>query len=221
MNEKLTPNTNLKTRKLLSDVKKLNESASFEVSETSGVDELASAVDGILSHIKSNSANAVLENKYPFLKLLSESNKQKFYSLEQSTKSAIVETMKGAIFFTEGEVINIMEAVMNKEVANTPAYVKFMPEKYKNLFESMTDNERNWIASQASTVVINTPYQAKTFWDSRDLRGINERIAQQADINKKVINESQGKEGYISLEQVNESLRGYSSNYLDALKRRA
>jgi hypothetical protein len=85
----------------------------------------------------------------------------------------------------------------------------------------MTDNERNWIASQASTVVINTPYQAKTFWDSRDLRGINERIAQQADINKKVINESQGKEGYISLEQVNESLRGYSSNYLDALKRRA
>jgi len=221
MNEKLTPNTNLKTRKLLSDVKKLNESARFEVSETSGVDELASAVDGILSHIKSNSANAVLENKYPFLKLLSESNKQKFYSLEQSTKSAIVETMKGAIFFTEGEVINIMEAVMNKEVENTPAYVKFMPEKYKNLFESMTDRERNWIASQASTVVINTPYQAKTFWDSRDLRGINERIAQQADINKKVINEGQGKEGYISLEQVNESLRGYSSNYLDALKRRA
>jgi hypothetical protein len=221
MNEKLTPNTNLKTRKLLSDVKKLNESASFEVSETSGVDELANAVDGILSHIKSNSANAVLENKYPFLKLLSESNKQKFYSLEQSTKSAIVETMKGAIFFTEGEVINIMEAVMNKEVENTPAYVKFMPEKYKNLFESMTDNERNWIASQASTIVINTPYQAKTFWDSRDLRGINERIAQQADINKKVINEGQGKEGYISLEQVNESLRGYSSNYLDALKRRA
>ena len=221
MNEKITPNANLKTRKLLSDVKKLNESASFEISETSGVDELANAVDGILAHIKSNSANAVLENKYPFLKLLSESNKQKFYSLEPSTKSAIVETMKGAVFFTEGEVINIMEAVMNHEVANTPAYVKFMPEKYKSLFESMTDNERNWIASQASNVVINTPYQAKAFWDSRDLRGINERIAQQADINKKVVNESQGKEGYISLEQVNESLRGYSSNYLDALKRRA
>lgn len=221
MNEKLTPNANLKTRKLLSDVKKLNESASFEISETSGVDELASAVDGILAHIKSNSANAVLENKYPFLKLLSESNKQKFYSLEQSTKAAIVETMKGAVFFTEGEVINIMEAVMNKEVENIPAYIKFMPEKYKSIFESMTDNERNWIASHASNVVINTQYQAKTFWDSRNLRGITERIAQQADINKKVINEGQGKEGYISLEQVNESLRGYSSNYLDALKRRA
>ena len=221
MNDKVTPNANIKTRRLLADVKKLNESADFQIDETSGVDELATAVDGILSHIKSNSANSVLENRYPFLKLLSESNKQKFYSLETTTKSAIVETMKGAIFFTEGEVVNIMEAVMNKEVANTPAYITFMPEKFKSLFESMSENERNWIASQASTMVINTQYQAKAFWDSRDLRGINERIAQTANINNQAINESQGKEGYVSLVQVNEGLRGYSNSYLDALKRRA
>jgi hypothetical protein len=202
-------------------VKRINEGANFEVDETSGVDELANAVEGIISHIKSNSANAVLEGKYPFLKLLSESNKQKFYSLDQATKTSIVETMRGAIYFTEGEVINIMEAVMNKEVENTPAYIKFMPEKYKSLFESMNDNEINWVAAQAMTMVINTPYQAKAFWDSRDLRKINERIAQETEINNKVVNESQGKEGYISLEQVNENLRGYSSSYLDALKRRA
>jgi hypothetical protein len=221
MNEKITPNTNIKARRLLSDVKKLNESTSYEVTDASGVDELANAVDGILSHIKSNSANAVLENKYPFLKLLSESNKQKFYTLDSDTKTAIVETMRGAIFFTEGEVINIMESVMNKQVENTPAYVRFMPEKYKTVFESMNDTERNWMAAQASTQVINTPYQAKAFWDSRDLRPINERIAQANNINNQTLNESQGKEGYISLVQVNESLRGYSNSYLDALKRRA
>ena len=110
---------------------------------------------------------------------------------------------------------------MYKEEQNIPAYVRFMPEKYKTVFESMTDSERNWIAAQASTQVINTPYQAKAFWDSRDLRAITERIAQANNINNQTINESQGKEGYISLVQVNESLRGYSNNYLDALKRRA
>ncbi len=221
MNDRLAPSASVKTRKLLDEVKRINEGVDFEVNETSGVDELANAVEGIISHIKSNSANAVLESKYPFLKLLSESNKQKFYSLDQTTKTSIVEAMSGAIYFTEGEVINIMEAVMNKEVENIPAYVKFMPEKYKSLFESMTDGERNWIAAQATSMVINTPYQAKAFWDSRDLRKINERIAQEIEINNKVVNESQGKEGYISLEQVNENLRGYSSSYLDALKRRA
>lgn len=221
MNEKTTPNAGVKTRKLLADVKKLNESSNYTIDQNSGVDEITNAVSGILTHIKSNSANAVLEGKYPFLKLLSESNRQKFYSLDQATKTSIVETMKGAIFFNEGDVINIMEAVMNHEVQNTPAYIRLMPEKYKSVFESMTEGEKNRLAAQASSMVINTPYQAKAFWDSRDLRGISERIAQEASINNNSVNESQGKEGYISLQQVNEGLRGYSNSYLDALKRRA
>lgn len=220
MNEKITPSAAVSARKLLADVKTLNEGVSYEVNEESGVDELVAAVDGILGHIKSNTANAVLENKYPFLKLLSESNKQKFYSLDQETKTAIVETMKGAVYFTEAEVINLMEAVLNKTNENVPNYVRFMPEKYKEVFESMTDAERNWIAAQAHNFQLNTQYQVKSFWDSRDLRGIYERIAINK-TNSEKINESQGAEGYVSLNKVNESLRGYSNDYIEALKRRA
>ena len=221
LNEKMIPGATAKTRSLLGEVKKLNESAEFEVSENSSVDDLVNAVDGILTHIKSNSANAVLEGKYPFLKLLSESRKQAFYALTQDDKKAIVETMKGAIFFTEEEVVNIMEAVLNKQVENTPAYVRYMPANYKEVYESMTDGERNWIAAQANNLSLNTPYQVKSFWDSRDLRGIRERIANSANINNETINENQGKEGYVSLKQVNEGLRGYSNAYIEMLQRRA
>ena len=221
LNEKMTPNANGQTRKLLGEVKKLNEGIEVSVDENSSVDDLTEAVDNILTHIKSNSAKAVLENKYPFLKLLNEARKQAFYNLDQATKAAIVETMKGAIYFTEDEVVNIMEAVLNKQVENTPAYIKFMPTNYKELYESMNEAERNWIAAQANTVIINTAYQAKAFWDSRDLRGIRERIAVANDINNQTINENQGKEGYVSLEKVNEGLRGYSNSYLEMLKRRA
>jgi len=220
MNEKMIPSTSVSARRLLADVKSLNEGATYEVNEESGVDELVSAVDGILGHIKSNAANTVLENRYPFLKLLSENNKQKFFSLDQETKTAVVETMRGAVYFTETEVINIMEAVLNKTNENTPNYVRFMPEKYKDVFESMTDTERNWIAAQANNFQLNTQYQVKSFWDSRDLRGIYERIVINKSNNEK-INESQGTEGYVSLNKVNESLRGYSNDYLEALKRRA
>jgi hypothetical protein len=220
MNQKVTPNTLLKTRKLLSDVAQLNESVDHNINENSAVDDIVSAVDGILTSIKSNSANAVLESKYPFLKLLNETNKQKFYALEPDIKTAIVETLRGAVFFNESEVINLMEAVMNKQTENTPAYIKFMPEKYKQVYEGMTDRELNWISAQAANMTINTPYQAKAFWDSRDLRPINERIAQSANINNQTINENQGKEGYVSLEQVQQGLRGYSNEYLESLKRR-
>ena len=221
LNEKMTPNATTKTRSLLGEVKKLNEGVEFEINEASSVDDLTNAVDGILNHIKSNSAKAVLENKYPFLKLLNEGRKQAFYSLDQATKSAIVETLSGAIFFTEDEVVNLMEAVLNKQVENTPNYIKFIPAAYKNVFESMNDGEKNWIAAQANNLTLNTAYQVKSFWDSRDFRGINERIAQESLINNNSINENQGKEGYVSLNQINESLRGYSNNYMDALKRRA
>lgn len=221
MNQKTGANTQLKTRKLLADVAMLNENKTEQISEGSPVDQLVSAVDGILTNIKSNSANAVLENKYPFLKLLSEENKKKFYALDSEIKVAVVETLRGAIFFNEPEVISIIEAVMNKQMENVPTYVKFMPEKYKAIYEQMTESEQNWIAAQAATVNINTPYQAKAFWDSRDLRRINERIAQAATINNQALNENQGKEGYVSLEQINQVQRGYSNEYLEALKRRA
>lgn len=220
LNDKITPGQNIKTRSLLGEVKRLNESTEIEINETSTVDELIGAVDGIITHIKSNSAKSVLENKYPFLKLLAESNKQAFFNLSQEDRVAIVETMKGAIFFTEQEVISIMEAVLNKQAESTPNYIRFMPDSYKPIYENMNDSERNWVAAQASNMVLNTQYQIKSFWDSRDLRGIRERIAIDANINNSNVNENQGKEGYISLNTVNESLRGYSNSYLDALVRR-
>jgi hypothetical protein len=221
LNEKVLAGVTGKTRSLLGEVKKLNEGIDYEVSENSSVDDLVGAVDGILSHIKSNSAKAVLENRYPFLKLLNESRKQAFYDLSKEDRTAIVEAMSRAVYFTEDEVVNIMEAVLNYQTENVPNYIKFMPAAYQSVYESMTDNERNWISAQANNMVLNTPYQVKAFWDSRGLRGINERIAQAADINNNTINESQGKEGYVSLTQVNESLRGYSTAYVEMLKRRA
>ena len=222
LNEKITPSASVKTRSLLGEVAKLNESAEFRTDENSSIDDLVGTVDGLLNHIKSNSAKAVLENRYPFLKLLNEGRKQAFYNLDQDTKTSIVETMKGAIYFNEEEVVNIMEAVLNKQNENVPGYIAFMPQAYRAIYESMTESEKNWIASQARNLQLNTQYQVKSFWDSRDLRGINERIAVEAQINNnQQLNENQGKEGYVSLNQINESLRGYSSNYLDALKRRA
>lgn len=221
MNSELGKGSVSRIKSILDEANSINESYNVTINENDSIETIVEAVDSIVNHIKSNSANAVLENKYPFLKLLSPNRKQAFYNLSQTDKTAIVETMSGAVYFTEDEVVSLMEAVLNKQNENIPTYIRFMPAKYKEIYESMTDTERNWIASQASLLQLNTQYQVKSFWDSRDLRGINERIAYEANINKNTINENQGKEGYVSLESVNDHLRGYSSIYLDSLRRNA
>lgn len=222
MNEMVVPGAKIKTRRLLDEVKKMDESLNLNVSEASPVDDIVSAVDQVLVHIKNNTAKSVLENKYPFLKLLSEDNKSKFYSLDQETKTAIVETLTGSVYTNEAEVLNLMDSVLDKKYVSVPNYVKWMPVAYKEVYESMAEGEKNLLAVKATKYVLNTPYQVKNFWDSYDFRVVQERIYRtkyENDLQK--INESnQGKEGFVHVDKVAELKRGYSQEYVESLKRK-
>jgi len=68
MNEKISPSAAISARKLLADVKTLNEGVNYEVNEESGVDELVAAVDGIIGHIKSNASKYSSREQIPILK---------------------------------------------------------------------------------------------------------------------------------------------------------
>lgn len=211
-----------KTASAFSQIEKLDESVNYQVAEGSDVGNIVTSVNSIVRHIKDNSAKAVLENRYPFLKLLNEDNKSRFFNLDQAQKTAIIETLSGAVYFKEADVLQIIESVLNKQQENVPNLIKFMPSKFKEVFESMTPAEKGRLEAQASLTVLNTPYQVKNFWESRDLRGVNERIYfETQNKNAQHINESQGREGFISIEKVAEHQRGYGNAYLDALKRRA
>ena len=213
---------NVKNNTILSQVEKLQESVEYKVKDGASVNDIVDSVNQIVGHIKDNSAKAVLENRYPFLKLLSEENKQRFYSLGQEQKSAIVETLSRAIYFKEEEVLQIIESVLNKQTETLPNLIKFMPSQFKEVYENMTVGEKSRLEAQASLAVLNTPYQVKAFWESRDFRGVNERLYLENQKDKaQHINESQGREGFISIEKVAEQQRGYGNSYLDALKRRA
>jgi len=223
MNESVIPSAKLRTRRLLDEVKKVDEGLNISVDESSPVDDIVESVDKILNYVKNNTAKAVLENQYPFLKLLSEDNKSKFYSLDQETKTAIVETLKFSVYTNEAEVLNLMEAVLNQKYVGVPTYIKFMPQGYKELFEAMNDGEKNQLAVKATTFVLNTPYQVKNFWDSYDFRNIQERIYtnKRNQELQKLDESNQGKEGFVHVSKIAEHQRGYSNEYLESLKRRA
>lgn len=214
-------------KKMKTDVDNINESANItvvtKVGETSSIDEIASAVSQLAMTIKSKSAGAVLENQYPFLKLMNESNKKMFLELDSQTKTDVIKVLGSAVWTNEAEIVHLMSAVVNKLNENVPSYIRYMPAQYKEIFESMTEPEKNRIASQANMVQLNTTYQIKSFWDTRDLKGVKERIYENTNINKiqQQVNESQSKEGYVSIQSVQDKQRGYSLDYVNRIGRLA
>ena len=202
-------------RNILGGVSKLNESNS--------IDSLISKVDQVITEVNDKSSKAVLENKYPFLKVMGEANKKVFFNLEANTKQAIVEALNGSVWFNENDIVGIMEAVVNHKEQNIPTYIRFMPVEYKVLWNEMNESEKSKVHAKAQLYTVNTPYQVKAFWDDLDMRGINERI-ESTKRNAKItqqLNESQSTEGLIPVNQVVEMQRGYSQGYLETMLRSA
>jgi hypothetical protein len=189
----------------------------------SSVDALVAKVDRVINEVHDTSANAVLENRYPFLKVLSKPKQKAFFNLDSQVKKAVVETLNSAVWFNEADVTSIIESVINHKSKDVPTHVKFIPNEYKPTWNVMNENEKNRIHAKAQLYDLRTPYQVKSFWDEQDLRGINERVeTQKQNLNKmQRLNESQSTEGLLPVEQVVEMQRGYSQTYLETLKRQA
>ena len=151
---------------------------------------------------------------------MDDKNKKSFHKLDTDSKQAIVEALNGSLWFNENDVLGIMEAVLNHKNENVPNYVRFMPADYKSLWSNMNESEKNRIYAKAQLYQVNTPYQAKAFWDEMDLRGVQYRIEENKHNNKmQQLNESQSTEGLVPVNQVVEMQRGYSQNYLENLQR--
>lgn len=197
---------------------------------TESYSNLNGEIKMVLSKINENTQDSVLEARHPFLKLINEEQKRYFYNLDQQTKHDVVLALESSVYTSGEDVINIMNSVIDHKNANVPAHIKFMPDKYKVIYENMNESEKGQIALRANSGVykMNTPYQVKTFWDSisQNFGGIETRIAENNDKEKlaqsaQAINESQSKEGFVPVSQVNQMSRGYSDNYVDSIKRYA
>jgi len=206
-------------RELSSNVASITESKEVDTSNS-----IQEEISSLIKEIKSESTDAVLEQKYPFLKLLSEDNKNKFYELDKETKTDVIATLENAVYFTEKDVIELINQVVEHKSNAVPMYLRYMPEKYKELYEQINESEKSTIEGQASLYNMTTSYHVKSFWDQLDLGQLQERIfreknAQEQAKNAATINESQSKEDLVPAEQVVNMRRGYSLDFVKSIGR--
>lgn len=198
-------------RNLDSNVAEITESAA----------SVASKVDTLLEKVKSRSNEAVLESQYPFLAMLSESNKEKFYKLDNDTKAEFIATLKNGFYANENDIVSCMNAVVESKNSQLPNYIKWMPDKYKAIYESLSEVDKNEIARKAMSGFYNldTVLQVKNFWDSQKM-DVREEILKESKKMDEIrsLNESkrQGTDG-LTAQEYEDINRGYSTEFIKNL----
>lgn len=213
-------------RKLEALVEKVQESVttvkSTEISSDYYI-KLNEKIEKALAEINSNEPKAVIESKkYPFLSLLTEGNKEKFYAFDYKTKEQIVEALNKGVYFNEKDVMNIIENTVKTVETSIPTFIKYMPDEYKPVWESLNEAQKTVLHNQASVRDVRTPYQVKNFWDTRyDLKGLVNKFKEEVATKKVTESLKENKISQSKEEKVNESYatKPYSKEYMEKIQK--
>ena len=67
-----------------------------------------------------------------------------------------------------------------------PFFMTAIPAEYKEKFESLTEGKQAQIKAQANYHTLNTEYQVRNFWETRDLREVKVDLEKLAAVNESV-----------------------------------
>jgi hypothetical protein len=65
-----------------------------------------------------------------------------------------------------------------------PFFISAIPAEYKEKFEALTENKQAQIKAQAKYHNLNTEYQVRNFWETRDLREVKVDLEKLAAVNE-------------------------------------
>lgn len=117
------------------------------------------------------SAKAKENNDPHFFKLVGSSTAEKYNALNEDARTAVRTQVEGAGFLTESQIVRIIDN-QTKEVekANEPLVLSAMPTEYKEKWENLSEARKNQLLAQSKYHKVETEYQVRNFWQTRDLR---------------------------------------------------
>jgi len=178
----------------VADNKRVNEKVDYSA--------LSTKINSLLESVtKQKSASALNESKYNFFKVLDEDVRKEFNALDETKKEKVVDALQKNAWFTKSDIHRIWEsALVEKAVNDEPLFIQAMPDSIKPIWESMTVTEKEKIYAQSSAYKLNTAYQVKNFWSTRNLKKGNVGLVK--------LNENESAEGS------KPSKVGYGSDYM-------
>jgi len=108
-----------------------------------------------------------------FFKFISESKRNEFNELSTEEKSKVISSVEGRGYLTEGQILglwsNALMGAKNVE-QTTPTVISMMPAEYHETWTKLSEGKKNQIMAQSKMHKLETEYQVRNFWQTRDLR---------------------------------------------------
>lgn len=115
----------------------------------------------------------IKENENPsFFRVVSTSTVEKYNALTEDAKTEVRSKVAKRGFMTESEIVSLIESsqliVENRNAE--PFFLAAMPAEYRGTWENLSESKKNQIEAQSKYHTLNTEYQVRNFWQTRDLR---------------------------------------------------
>lgn len=137
-------------------------------------DKLGSKLDKIVDSLEKRKAkvNETVE-AFPFVSLLSESDRTNFSDLSKTDKEKVAKAIENNPTTDSDSIKNLWNTALTEGVKETPMYIAAAPEKFRKLYEDADDAMKARIEAKAEFFVLETQYQINNFWETSGIEPKN------------------------------------------------
>ena len=124
----------------------------------------------LASLVESAKAKSVTEPH--FFKFIAESKKEEFNILTLEEKTTVAKAIDGKGFLTESQIYALWNNALAPVQHAEPLVISAMPTEYKETWNSLSESKKNQLLAQSKYHRLETEYQVRNFWQTRDLREV-------------------------------------------------
>lgn len=186
--------------------------ATEESEESEDVEEAVDALDSYKSEITSKLSALIekataKENSNPhFFRFISEAKKSEYNELSTEDQSTVLKAIEGKGFLTEGQIITLWNSSLIKaDNTSEPNVIAMMPEEYKETWSKLSEAKKTALLAQSKYHKLETSYQVRNFWQTRDLRDVAVVMEKVETVNEAAV-EAPAKKPLYDLTNVKEEL---------------
>ena len=165
-----TPAPKTSTQNLKLDVKaekKLKESADIASAIKLRSDSLNEKLSKIIEiSEKERGLNEEAVKNYPFVQLLSESDRKRFIGLSATDKQKVADRVKAVPTVEAESILKIWEnALASKSAPAEPMWLELAPKNYREAYDNSSAQIKESLAAKSEFFTLETQYQINNFWE--------------------------------------------------------
>lgn len=154
------------------------EEADDEMPEDEGEDGASDPLEAYKKEVSSKLDALVesatkAENENPsFFRIVSSTTQSKYNELNEAAKTEVRQVVSKRGFMTEAEIVSLIEKsnmIVESRQAQ-PFVLEAMPAEYADVWSNLSEAKQNQILAQSKYHKLETEYQVRNFWQTRDLR---------------------------------------------------